>query len=106
MQIINLAPVVVDNVGVEILTSAQAKAATTAGLEAVGINPSIDIVLVDDTLSNNPYGIPGAIPGSVANSPWVCPANTVTVVKHRSGPIRAISTGANSTVKTSLGCAP
>jgi hypothetical protein len=102
MQIANFNPIVVDGTagGTFILTVAEANDLTTKGMTSFAINPSVDIVLVDN------QGVSASIPGTVANSPLVCPANTVTVVAHRSGAIKAISTGANSTVRRAGGCAP
>lgn len=106
MQIVNFPTVVVDNVtGGLILTAAQAQALTAEGMNYVGINPSVDAVLVDATLGGHP-NVPGSVKGTTANSPWTCPANTVTTVQHRSGPVYAISTAGNSTVKISGALVP
>ena len=107
MKVINLATVTVDTTagGVEIFSSAAARIATTEGLNCVVINPSVDISLVDAGGLQISSGIPGAVVGTVANSPFVCPAGIPTEVKHNSGALRAIA-GASSTVKIGLGAKP
>ena len=101
MKVVNLATVAVDTTagGTIIFTEAQARIASSEGLEAVVINPSVDIVLVDPGGLQITSAIPGAIVGTAANSALTCPASTPTVVIHRSGPLRAISTSGTSTVK-------
>jgi hypothetical protein len=104
MQIINLPTVDVDINGGEIFTSDQARAATTLGMLCIGVNPSVDVVLV---CAQGAYpGFPGAVAGTVANSPWVCPAGKTTTVRHRGGAVKAISTAGTSTVKVSPAVGP
>ena len=111
MQVVNLATVAVATTagGTEIFSSAQARIATTEGMTAVILNPSVDIVLVDAGGTIVTSQIPlidgtglGAVAGTVANSPLVCPAGVPTVVAHRSGAIRGISTSGTSTVKVAV----
>lgn len=114
MQVVNLATVSVTTTGTVIFTEDQARACTTLGLEAVGINPSVDVVLIDPTAGGGAYAnIPnaagtgqGAVAGTVANSPWVCPVGVCTTVLHRSGALKAISTSGTATVKISPTVAP
>ena len=108
MKIVNLATVAVDTTagGTVIFTSAQATIANSEGMECVIINPSVDIVLVDGGGLIVTSQIPGAVAGTAANSAAVCPAGVPTVVLHKSGPIRAISTAGTSTVKITVGEAP
>lgn len=102
MQIINLATASVDTTagGTFVLTVDEANDGVQRGMTCVVLNPSVDIVLVDN------QGSAAAVPGTVANSPWVCPAGVPTVISHRSGPMKAISTSGTATVKRSIGCAP
>jgi hypothetical protein len=99
MQILNLATVPVDTTagGTFILTVDEAKDGVSRGMTCVVVNPSVDIVLVDA------QGTAAATPGTVANSPWVCPAGVPTVINHRSGALKAISTSGTATVKRSIG---
>ena len=108
MRIVNLATVAVDTTagGTVILSSDAARTATSEGMEAIVINPSVDIVLVAGAGTDVSSAIPGAVVGTVANSPFTCPAGVPTVVSHRSGPIRAISTSGTSTVKVAVAEAP
>lgn len=108
MKIVNLATVAVDSTagGTEIFSAAQARIAVTEGMGCVVINPSVEIVLVDpDSGSQISSKIPGAVVGTAANSPFICPAGTPTVVEHRSGPVRAIC-ATSSTVKIGVGETP
>ena len=109
MKIVNLATVSVDTTagGTEIFSAAAAKIAASEGMNCVVINPSVDIVLVDPD-GAGPFSsqIPGAVAGTSANSPFLCPAGAATVVLHRSGPVRGISTSGTSTVKVGVGEAP
>lgn len=107
MQIVNLATVTVDTTaaGSEILSSALATTAMSNGMNCIVINPSVDIVLVDAGGASPNPNIPGAVVGTVANSPFVCPANIPTVVLHRGGAVRGISSG-SATVKRGLGMVP
>lgn len=102
MQIINMGLVSIPTTagGTDLITSDQARAATSQGMYCVGITPSVDIVLVDN------QGIAAAVPGTAANSPWTCPAGVTTTVGHTSGALRAISTSGTASVKVSIGCAP
>ena len=99
MQIQNLATVSVGTTagGTFILTAAEANEGLQKGMTCVVVNPSVDIVLVDA------LGTSAAVPGTVANSPWVCPAGVPTIIQHRSGPLKAISTSGISDVKRSIG---
>ncbi len=108
MQITNLATVSVDTTagGTIILTLAQAQSATAAGMNALVINPSVEIALVDSGGSSPASPVTGAVVGTYANSPFICPAGVSTVVQHRSGLVRAISSAGTSTVKVGVGCAP
>ena len=108
MQITNLATVAVATTagGTEILSAAAANAALTQGMNCAVINPSVDIVLVDNGGSQPSSTIPGAVAGTVANSPFVCSANTATVVLHTGGSIRGISTSGTATTKIGVACAP
>ena len=102
MQIINLPTASVDTTagGTLVLTAAEAADGVSRGMTCVVLNPDIDIVLVDN------QGSAAVTPGTVANSPWVCPAGVPTVIEHRSGPLRAITSSGTATVKRSIGCAP
>ena len=102
MQIRNLATVSVATTagGTYILTPQEAAEGMTSGMTYVVVNPDVDIVLVD------PLGTAAAVPGTVANSPLVCPAGSPTTILHRSGPLKAISTSGTATVKRSIGCEP
>lgn len=111
MKVVNLATVAVDATagGTIIFSEAQARIATTEGMESIFINPSAEVVLVDSDGLNPSSQIPnlagtgnGAVPGTVANSPLTCPANTVSEIAHRSGPVRVIGSGA-TTVKIAVG---
>lgn len=106
MQIVNFAVASIGTGGGIILAADVAKALLAEGMEFVGINPSVDIVLADSTLGQGHANIPGSIAGSTANSPWTCSANTVTTVQHRGGPIYGISTSGTATVKYSGGLVP
>lgn len=106
MQVVNFATVSVDTTGVEILSSAQATAAVTAGMIALAVNPSVDIVIVDASQGSAWANIPNAVAGSVANSPFVCPAGSVTMINHKGGAVRAISTSGTATVKRALSMVP
>lgn len=102
MQIVNFAPITIHAAapaGETLVTAAQANAALAAGADYVAINPSVAIVLVDASGGQNWGNIPNAIAGSAANSPFSCAANTVTMVAHGGGEIKAITTGADSVVK-------
>ena len=107
MQVVNLATVSVATTagGTEIFSSAAARIATSEGMNCLVINPSVDIALVDAGGTLPSSNIPGAIEGTVANSPFVCPAGVPTVVLHRGGAVRAIAS-ATSTVKIGVGVAP
>lgn len=107
MQITNLATVAVATTagGTEILSAAVANAALAKGLNCAVINPSVDIVLVDNGGLNPSSTLPGAVVGTVANSPFVCPANVSTVILHRGGSIRGISTNGTATTKIGVACA-
>lgn len=115
MQVVNLATVSVATTagGTEIFSSAQARIATSEGMDSLVLNPSVDIVLVDAGGLQVSSRIPlidgtgqGAVAGTVANSPFVCPAGVPTVIQHRSGAVRGISTSGTATVKVGVGCAP
>lgn len=103
MQIVNFDPVNV-NAGDTILTVDQAKAGGTEGMEYVCINPSVAIVLVSAQGAHP--NIPGSVAGTAANSPFTCAANTPTMVAHRGGEIKGITTGGASTVKFALAEGP
>ena len=108
MQIVNLPTVAVQVTagGTEILSSAAATAALAAGMNCAIINPSVDIALVDaGGLQISWANIPGAVVGTVANSPVVCPTGLATIVMHRGGAIRGISTSGVATTKIGLGIA-
>jgi hypothetical protein len=102
MQILNLATASVDTTagGSFVLTAAEATLGVSQGMTCVVVNPSVDIVLVD---GGGTSPAPGGVAGTVANSPWVCPAGVPTVITHRSGPLKAISTSGTATVKRSIG---
>lgn len=115
MKVVNLATVSVPTTagGTEIFSSKQATVAASEGMESIVINPSTDIVLVDAGGLNPSSQIPdlagtgmGAVAGTAANSPFLCPAGVPTVVLHRSGPVRAIAVSATATVKIGVGEAP
>lgn len=108
MKVVNFATVAVDTTagGTELFSSAQARIATSEGMESIFVNPSVDIVLVDAGGTIVSSAIPGAIAGTVANSPLVCPASTSTEIAHKSGPVRAISTSGTATVKIAAGETP
>ena len=108
MRVVNFATVSVDTTagGTEIFSSAQARIATTEGMDCVVINPSVEIVLINAHGSSPQSSIPGSITGTYANSPFTCPAGVPTVVLHRSGPLRAISSSGTATVKIGVGEAP
>ena len=108
MNIVNLATVAVATTagGTEIFSSAAARIATTEGMDAIAINPSVDIVLVDAAGASPSSPVPGAVAGTVANSPFVCPANVATIVTHRSGAVRGISTSGTATVKVAVCAVP
>lgn len=101
MKVVNLATVSVPTTagGTEIFSSAAARIATIEGLDAVVINPSTDIALVDSGGLIVTSAIPGAVAGTAANSACLCPAGVPTVVQHRSGALRAIAVTATATVK-------
>lgn len=103
MQIVNFDPMPVDTTatGIVILTSAQATAGLSEGFEALALNPDVAIVLIS-SIGVHP-NIPGSKAGTVANSPFVCAANTVTMVAHRGGEVRGISTAGTATTKFALG---
>lgn len=104
MKIVNLATASILTTKSELLSSADATAAIKAGVTCFVVLPDVDIVLVDN--SGTTPDIPGSVAGSVANSPFVCPAGAPTVVDHRSGAVSAISTSGTATVKRGMGCAP
>ncbi len=117
MQIVNLATVSVATSATVIFAAATAKIATTEGMDAIAINPSVDIALVDasgagaiaaGTAAGTNFNavIPGAVAGTVANSPLVCPANVTTIVTHRSGAVVGISTSGTATVKVAVCAVP
>lgn len=108
MKVVNLATVsvVATGNGTLLLTEAQARIATSEGLDSVVVNPSVDIVLVDSGGSVVTSSVPDAIAGTTSNSPFVCPASTPTVISHRSGALRAISTSGTATVKVGLAEVP
>lgn len=99
MQIINLATVAVETTagGTFVLTVDEGKEGTTRGMTCVVLNPSVDIALVDA------QGLNTVTPGTVANSPFVCPAGVPTIIEHRAGPLKAISTSGTATVKRAIG---
>jgi hypothetical protein len=108
MRVVNFATVSVDTTagGTELFSSAQARIATTEGLEAIVVYPSVEIELVDADGLNVSSSIPGAVVGTATNSPFVCPANVPTVILHRSGPVRAISSVGTATVRVGAAEAP
>ncbi len=117
MQVVNLATVAVATSATVIFAAATARIATSEGMGAIAINPSVDIVLVDASgaaavAAGSAAGanfnavIPGAVAGTVANSPLVCPAGVVTIVTHRSGPVVGISTSGTATVKVAVCAVP
>lgn len=110
MQFCNLATVSVLTTagGTEILSSTAAQEATTSGLVAALIYPSVEIRLVDAGGSSPVFAgkITGAIAGTGTNSAAVCPAGQNTTVLHRGGPLRAISPSGTATVAITLATAP
>ena len=100
MQITNLAAASIPTTagGTDLVTNAQMLA--VQGAYCIVVNPSVDIALVDN------QGSSAAVPGTVANSPFVCPAGLPTVILHRSGNLKAISTSGTATVKVGIGAAP
>lgn len=117
MNITNLATVSVTTSATVIFAADAARIATTAGMGAIAINPSVDVVLVNaggagtiaaGTAAGTPDlgPVPSSIAGTVANSPFVCPAGVVTIVTHRSGPIVGISTSGTATVKVAVCAVP
>lgn len=115
MQCINLATVSVDTTagGTVVFSAAQARVATSYGMEAVAINPSVDCVVIDDSGGTAWSNMPkldgtasGAVVGTAANSPWTCSAGIPTIILHRGGPIRLISTAGTATVKISAEVGP
>lgn len=108
MRVVNLPTVAVDTTagGTEIFSVAAARIATSEGMEAIVVNPSVDIALVAASGSTVSSSVPGAVVGTYANSPFYCPANVATVIMHRSGPVRAISSAGTSTVKVGVAEVP
>ena len=117
MKIANLATVSVATSATVIFAADTAKIATTWGMGAIAINPSVDIVLVNAggagaiaagtaSATPDPGPVPGSVAGTVANSPFVCPAGVATIVEHRSGPIVGISTSGTATVKVAVCACP
>ena len=108
MKVVNLATVSVDTTagGTEIFSAAAARLATSEGMGCIVVNPSVDIALVDAGGLNISSVVPGAVAGTAANSPFVCPAGIPTEIRHRSGPVRAISSSGTSTVKIGVGETP
>lgn len=111
MKVVNLATVAVDATagGTVIFTAEQARIATTEGMQSIFINPSLDVVLVDSDGNTPSSQIPnitntgiGAVPGTIANSPLVCPAGIPTEIAHRSGPVRVLGSAA-TVVKVAVG---
>jgi hypothetical protein len=105
MKIVNFAAASVDTTGGTggtILSADAAKAGLAVGMEYVSINPSVDIRLVDPTGGTAYPNIPGAIAGTIANSPFICPAGVPTMVRHRGGEIRGISSSGTATVLYAL----
>lgn len=104
MKIVNFAAASVDTTatGTTILSADAARAGLAIGMEYVCINPSVAVTLVDPTGGTAYANIPGAIAGSVANSPFVCPAGVPTMVRHRGGEIRGISSAGTSSVLYAL----
>ena len=95
MRIVNLATVSVDTTagGTVLVSDAQMRA--VSGAVGVILNCTVPISIVDGTAL-----------GTVANSSAVVPANIPWPIGHRSGPLRAITTGATSTVQVSIACEP
>lgn len=107
MQVVNFDPISVDDsTGELLLTSEQATAAGSAGLEYLGIESDVDIVIVDSSNGDNWANVPGAVAGTAANSPFKCPANTFVSIRHRRGAVKAISVSGTATVKVGLEIAP
>lgn len=102
MKIVNFAAASVGTGGGTILAADAAKAGLAAGMEYVCINPSVAVTLVDPTGGTAYSNIPGAIAGTVANSPFVCPAGVPTMVKHRGGEIKGISSAGTASVLYAL----
>ena len=108
MKVVNFATVsvVATGNGTEIFSVDQARIATSEGLEAIVVEPTVDIMLIDAGGAQITSAIPGAVAGTVANSPLRCPAGVPTVALHRSGPMRAISSSGTATVKVAAVEAP
>ena len=108
MKVVNLATVSVPTTagGTEIFSSEQARIATSEGMKSIIVNPSTDIAIVDAGGLLVTSAIPGAVAGTAANSPFVCPAGIPTEIAHRSGPVRAIATASTSTVKVGVAEGP
>ena len=102
MKVVNFATVSVDTTagGTAIVSEAQARIAASEGMDAVIVNPSVDIVIIGGPIVNS--AIPSAIVGTASNSPLTCPAGVATTILHRSGPVYAISTSGTSTVKFAI----
>ena len=92
MRIVNTALVSVLTSTTALLTAAQTG---IADMLCVIVNPSVDIVIVDNQSI-----------GTVANSPLVCPAGAPTIIAHRAGVLKAISTSGTASVKVAIGCNP
>lgn len=106
MKIANFDTKVIPAAGDLLFTSDQTNAALKAGLQQMCINPSVAIVLVDETDGGWGQVIPGSVAGTAANSPFTCAANTPTMVAVGGGNVKAISTGADSTVKRAFSMVP
>ena len=108
MRIVNLPTVSVDTTagGTELLSADAARIAATEGMTALVVNPSVDIYLVAAAGNGISSSIPGAVVGTAANSPFYCPAGVPTVIEHRSGPVRAISSSGTSTVRVGVAEVP
>lgn len=110
MQVVNIdtASVVATAGGTEILSAANASLAQQQGLNCVVVNPSVDCALVDVGGTSPVWtaALPFAVEGTIANSPFVCPAGVPTVIMHRGGPVRMISSSGAATVKRALGMVP
>lgn len=106
MRTIHVAPVTVPAAapsglpGTALVTDAQMRGAT--GAICVVINPSVSIVIVGALDPN----VPGSEVGTTTNAASVIPAAEPYVIYHRSGPLYALSTGADSTVKVDIKCEP
>ena len=110
MKVVNLDTVTVATTagGTEIFSAAQARVATSEGMRYVSVNPTVAISMVDAGGLIVTSQIPnlagtglGAVAGTVANSPLICPAGTTTMIEHRSGPLRAIA-ASSSTVQIAV----